>query len=40
MIIIKNYDEFESHLGKELGVSGWHTITQDQINMFAEATID
>ncbi|MES2377180.1 MAG: MaoC family dehydratase [Bacteroidota bacterium] len=40
MIIIKNYDEFESHLGKELGVSGWHTITQEQINMFAEATID
>lgn len=40
MIIIKNYEEFEAHLGKELGVSGWHTITQEQINMFAEATID
>jgi acyl dehydratase len=40
MIIIKNYTEFESYLGKELGVSGWHTITQQQINQFADATID
>ena len=40
MIIIRNYEEFESHLGQELGVSGWHTITQQQINQFAEATID
>jgi len=40
MIIIKNYQEFEAYLGNELGVSGWHTITQEQINQFAEATID
>ena len=40
MIIIKNYTEFESYLGQELGVSGWHTITQEQINKFADATID
>lgn len=40
MIVIKNYNEFESHLGNELGVSGWHTITQQQIDQFAEATID
>jgi len=40
MIIIKNYTEFESYLGKELGVSGWHTITQHQIDQFADATID
>jgi acyl dehydratase len=40
MIIIKNYAEFESHLGRELGISGWHTISQQQINQFAEATID
>jgi len=40
MIVIKNYAEFESYLGKELGVSGWHTITQEQINKFADATID
>ena len=40
MIIIRDHAEFESHLGKELGVSGWHTITQQQIDKFAEATID
>ncbi len=40
MIVIRNHKEFESHLGLELGVSGWHTITQQQISQFAEATID
>jgi len=40
MIIIHNHPEFESHLGKELGVSAWHTITQQQIDKFADATID
>lgn len=40
MIIIKTHAEFESYLGKELGTSGWHTITQEQINKFADATID
>src|SRR5476651_1860950 len=40
MIVIHNYNEFETHLGKEIGTSGWHTITQEQINQFAEATID
>ncbi|WP_428328107.1 MaoC family dehydratase [Mucilaginibacter sp.] len=40
MVIIKNYAEFESLLGKEIGTSGWHTIDQQQINKFAEATID
>jgi len=40
MIIIKNHPEFESYLGKELGISGWHTISQQQINQFADATID
>ena len=40
MIIIHNYPEFESYLGKELGVSGWHTITQEQVDQFADATLD
>jgi acyl dehydratase len=40
MIIIKSYPEFESYLGQELGVSDWHIITQQQIDKFAEATID
>jgi len=40
MIVIQNYPEFESYLGQELGVSGWHVITQQQIDKFADATID
>lgn len=40
MIIIRNYEEFEKYLGQELGTSNWHTITQEQINKFADATID
>ncbi|MES2828046.1 MAG: MaoC family dehydratase [Bacteroidota bacterium] len=40
MIIINNYDEYASHLGKEIGVSQWHTIDQNQINQFADATLD
>ena len=40
MLIIKSYLEFESKLGRELGVSSWHKITQDQINDFANATLD
>ncbi|MBI9035188.1 MAG: MaoC family dehydratase [Bacteroidales bacterium] len=37
---INSFEEFEQFLGKEIGVSEYHTITQDQINKFAEATID
>ena len=40
MVIIKSHAEFESHLGKEIGVSNWHKITQEQINQFADATLD
>lgn len=39
-VIIKNFDEFASYLGKELGVSAWHKVTQEQIDRFATATID
>jgi acyl dehydratase len=40
MIEIRSYDDFAAYLGKELGVSGWHKITQQQINIFADATLD
>lgn len=40
MLIIRSHQEFEQHLGKELGASDWHTITQEQINKFADATLD
>ncbi len=39
-IIINNYKELEAFLGKEIGVSNYHTITQEQINKFADATLD
>lgn len=40
MLIINNFEEYKSHLGKELGVSKWHKIDQEQINRFADATLD
>ena len=39
-LVINNYAEFESHLGEELGVSDWLEVTQDRINLFADATLD
>jgi len=38
--IINNYEEFEAYLGKEIGVSEYVEITQDQIDKFADATLD
>lgn len=34
------YDNLESLVGQELGVSEWHQIDQKQINLFADATGD
>jgi acyl dehydratase len=39
-IIINNFDEFYQYVGKELGVSEYIQITQQQINTFADATLD
>lgn len=38
--IINSYEEFESFLGKVIGVSDYVQITQEQINKFADATLD
>ncbi len=40
MIVISSHKEFEEWIGKEMGVSDYHRITQDQINKFADATLD
>lgn len=32
--------EFEAAVGQHLGTGEWHTITQDQVNLFADATGD
>jgi acyl dehydratase len=39
-ISISNLAELQQYEEKELGVSGYHTITQEQINQFAAATLD
>jgi len=39
-IIVNNFGELEQFVGKELGVSDYITISQDQINLFADATLD
>lgn len=38
--IIKSFQELEQLIGCDLGVSDYHTFTQEQINLFADATID
>jgi acyl dehydratase len=39
-LIINSHREFEQYVGKELGLSSYLKITQEQINKFAEATLD
>jgi len=39
-VIIKNFNELEKLIGKDLGISNSYVITQEQINKFAEATND
>lgn len=38
--VIKGVDELKTMGGKELGVSEWLEVTQEAINLFAEATHD
>ena len=39
-LIINSFTDFEQNIGKELGISDYLKITQEQINKFAEATLD
>ena len=39
-LVINSYDEFASHLGEVLGTSDWQEVTQERINLFADATLD
>ncbi|MET0931225.1 MAG: MaoC family dehydratase [Aeromicrobium sp.] len=38
--VFDNLDDFKAAAGEELGTSDWVTVTQDQINTFADATGD
>ena len=39
-LIINSYEDFEQYVGKELGASGYVQLTQERINLFADATLD
>ena len=39
-LIINSFEELEQYAGKELGISKYHQFTQEQINLFADATLD
>ncbi|RJP75036.1 MAG: MaoC family dehydratase [Candidatus Abyssobacteria bacterium SURF_17] len=38
--VIKGIEGLKAMKGKEVGVSDWHTVTQEEINTFAKATHD
>ena len=40
MLTLTGLDELRSHVGKEVGVSDWHEVTQEAIDRFAEVTGD
>ncbi|MET3878826.1 MULTISPECIES: MaoC family dehydratase [Chitinophaga] len=40
MVTISSFEEYKSFEGQILGVSSWHRISQEQINKFADATLD
>jgi acyl dehydratase len=39
-LVISSHDDFEKLVGQELGISEFMTVTQEQINKFADATFD
>ena len=39
-VTFNSHAEFEKYIGKEIGASAYLQITQEQINTFAEATLD
>lgn len=39
-LVINSFEEFQKYSGKELGVSEYIKITQKEINLFADATLD
>ena len=39
-LIVRSHEEFEKLVGQQLGISEYLTVTQEQINKFADATLD
>jgi acyl dehydratase len=40
MRTVNGLEEMRTLVGQELGVSDWHLVTQDEVNLFADATHD
>ena len=40
MLTLTGLEEVKEHVGKELGVSDWHLVTQEKIDQFAAVTGD
>jgi len=40
MRVFSGLDDFAAAVGEHLGYSEWHTVTQEQVNTFADATGD
>lgn len=40
MLTIESLDQLKDHVGQEIGVTDWFTMTQERINEFAEVTGD
>ena len=38
--LFSNLEELKKMAGQEVGLSDWHPVTQEAINMFADATLD
>lgn len=39
-VVISSYEEFEKMIGQEIGVSDYVELSQERINLFADATLD
>ncbi len=39
-VIVNSYEDFEKLLGQQIGVSDYVEVSQDRINLFADATLD
>ena len=39
-LVINNYEDFAAMIGKNLGISDYVELTQERINLFADATLD
>jgi len=40
MLEVERGTDLTAYIGKEIGISDWYTVTQEQINKFADATGD